>query len=101
MHYLLSSFSSCRGDGVGEVEDKTQKPVKAEVFTDLDVAAAVGLMPESLSTSAVPLWFDQELLKAVAGSQVFFALPAEEILPYDLLYSFICRAWQESPTHCT
>lgn len=60
--------------------------MKAEVFTDLDVAAAVGLMPESLSTSGVPLWFDQELLKAVAGSQVFFALLAEEVLPYDLLY---------------
>lgn len=51
-----------------DTTDVSRAPVHAKVYTDLDVAAAAGLMPEKLS--AIPSWCDQNFLAFVAGSQV-------------------------------
>lgn len=59
----------CSG-AAGPDEELTQKPVKAEVCAELDMAAAAGLMPTQMDTSALPSWCKPELLQAVAGSQV-------------------------------
>ena len=57
------------GEGAA-AEDETRKPVKPEVYCNLDMAAAAGLMPRSTSSAGLPLWCDQKLVNAVAGSQV-------------------------------
>lgn len=59
----------CRGEADVEV-DKTQKPVRAEVYAKLDMAVAAGLMPSKMSSTSLPSWCSQELLQSVAVSQV-------------------------------
>lgn len=53
-----------------EEEDETMRPARAEVYTDLDVAAAVGLMPQKLSAKVKPFWCDPGFCEAICGSQV-------------------------------
>lgn len=62
-----------------EEADETAQPARPEVYADLDVAAAVGLMPQSLSAKARPFWCDAEFCEHISGSQVA-----------------ACNAWKEA-----
>lgn len=55
-----------------EEMDESARPARPEVYANLDVAAAVGLMPQKLSAKGKPFWCDLEFCATICGSQVGF-----------------------------